>query len=180
VIAFLYAAVFFLSAFFPPLISRAGRSVLFGSMVQWLPGTIAISIALFLAAAVSDPRLSPRAAAAITIAFEVASSYGIAAAELLHPQSLDFLGNAPWIGLSWVGVWTLLFSIVVPSSPRRSLLAGLAASSSVPVMAAVSFAAYPPRVLPNGWQFFIVFCLSVPDGRRDGVRRRARALRARR
>ena len=157
VMAILYAAVFFLIDFFPSLISRADRSVQFGAVVQWLPGTIAISVALFVAAAVTNPRLSPLAAAAIAIAFEVTASYGIAAAELLQTQSLDFLRDATWIGLSWVAVWTLLFTIAVPSSPRRSLLAGLAASSSVPVMAAVSFAVYPPRALPNTWEFFIVF-----------------------
>src|SRR5437762_7800267 len=64
VIALLYAAVFFLSAFFPSLTSRADRSVLFGAVVQWLPGTVAILTALFVAVVVTDPRLSPRALAA--------------------------------------------------------------------------------------------------------------------
>jgi hypothetical protein len=154
--ALLYAAVFFLLAFFPSLITKAERAVLFGAVVQWLPGAISIFVALFVAAAVTKPRLSPRAAAAIAIVFEIASSYGIAAAELLQQRGLD-LGNATWIGLSWVGVWTLVFTIVVPSSPRRSVLAALAASSSVPVMAVVSILAYPPPMLPNTRQFFFVF-----------------------
>ena len=134
--ALLYAAVFFLAAFFPPLISKADRAILFGAAVLWLPGVISIAVAVFVAAVVSSPRLSPRAAAALAIVYEIVSSYGIAAAELLQPQSLGFLGNAPWIGLSFVAVWTLLFTIVIPSSPRRSVLAALAASSSVPAMAA--------------------------------------------
>jgi eukaryotic-like serine/threonine-protein kinase len=159
VMALLYAAVFFLSNIFPSLISKAGPAFLFSAPVQWLPGTISISVALFVAAVVTKPRLSPRAAATIAIVFETASSYGIAAAELLQPQSLDFLWDDTWIGLSWVSVWTLLFTIVVPSSPRRSVLAALAASSSVPVMAAVSIAAYPPSRLPNTEEFFIVFVL---------------------
>ena len=158
VMALLYTAVFFLIDFFPALISRGDRSAQFGSIVQWLPGTIAISVALFLAAAITNPRLSPWAAAATAIAFEVAASYGIAAAELLQTQSLDYLRDDSWIGFS-VGrrLDAPLFTIAVPSSPRRSLLAGLAASSSVPVMAAVSFAVYPPRALPEPWEFFIVF-----------------------
>jgi len=157
VMALLYAAVFFLAAFFPPLISKADRAILFGAAVLWLPGVISIAVAVFIAAVVSSPRLSPRAAAALAIVYEIVSSYGIAAAELLQPQSLGFLGSAPWIGLSFVAVWTLLFTIVIPSSPRRSVLAALAACSSVPVMAAVSFAAYPPPVLPTSGQFFFVF-----------------------
>jgi hypothetical protein len=95
--ALLYAAVFFLAGIFPSLVSRATRVVYFGSVVQWLPGAISIPVALFVAAVVTNSRLSPRAAAAIAIVFEIVSSYGIAAAELLQPQGLDFR-NATRIG----------------------------------------------------------------------------------
>ncbi len=156
VLALLYAAVFFLAGIFPALMSKADRAILFGSVLHWLPATLSIAVALVVAAVVTNSRLSPRAAGAMAIVFEIASNYGIAAAELIQPRGLDFR-NATWIGLSWVAVWTLLFTIVVPSSPRRSVLAALAASSSVPVMAAVSFAAYPPPLLPNALQFFFLF-----------------------
>jgi serine/threonine-protein kinase len=156
VLAVLYAVVFFLADFFPSLIVSAARASLFSSPVAWLPGTISITVALFVAAVVTSPRLSTRSAGSIAAVFEIVSSYGIAAAELLQPQSLDFR-NATWIGLSWVAVWTLLFTIVVPSSPRRSVLAALAAASAVPAMAAISIAAYPPPLVPNARQFFFVF-----------------------
>ncbi len=156
VMALLYAAIFFLADPFPSLISEAGRAVLFSAAVRWLPGAISITVALLVAAVITNPRLSSRGAAAIASTFEIAGSYGIAAAELLQPQGLDFR-NATWIGLSWVAVWMLLFTIVVPASPRRSVIASLAASSSVPVMAAVSFAVYPPPLMLNRFQFFFVF-----------------------
>src|SRR5215207_8661016 len=70
VMALMYAAVFFLADFFPSLVSSADRAVLFGAVVQWLPGTVAISVALFVAAAVTGPRLSRRAVAAVAIIFE--------------------------------------------------------------------------------------------------------------
>src|SRR6185312_9108865 len=54
-------------------------------------------------------------------------------------------------------VWMLLFTIVVPTSPRRSVVAALAASSAVPVMVAISFAVYPPPMMLNASQFFFVF-----------------------
>src|SRR5215207_2493851 len=60
VMALLYAAVYFLVAFFPPLISITERSVAFEAVAQWLPGTIAISVALFIAAVVTHSGLSPR------------------------------------------------------------------------------------------------------------------------
>jgi hypothetical protein len=156
VMALLYAAVFFLAGIFPSLVSQSDRAELLHSVVAWLPAAISIAVALLVAATATSPALSPRSAAAIAIVFEIVSSYGIAAAELIQPRSLN-LGNATWIGLSWVAVWTLIFTIVVPAPPRRSLLAALAASSGVPAMAAVSFATYPPPVVPNATQFFFVF-----------------------
>jgi serine/threonine-protein kinase len=153
VLALLYASVFFFAAFFPNLLFD--RAMLFSTIVHWLPGTISIVVALVVAA-VSSPSRPPRALAATALVFEVASSYGIAAAELLQPRGLDFR-HATWIGLSWVSVWMLLFTVVVPSSPRRAVLAALAAASSVPVMAAVSFATYPPPLAPDRGQFFFLF-----------------------
>jgi len=156
-LAIMYAVVFFLAAFVPQLSSQAGRVMLVSNIMHWLPGTLAIVLGLFVAAVVTNPTLPRQAAVAMAIAFEVASSYGIAAAELLQPHGgLDFR-NATWIGLSWVGVWMLLYTIVVPMPPRRSLLAALAAASSVPVMAAVSLKAYPPPVSPDAAQFFFLF-----------------------
>jgi hypothetical protein len=156
VLALLYAAVFFLAGFFPALLSPEDRALLFSTPVYWLPGVISILVASVIAAVVNTPRLSPAGLAALAIVFEVVSSYGIAAAEFLQPKGLDFR-NATWIGLSWVAVWMLLFTIVVPASPRRSMLGALAASSGVPVMAAISFAAYPPPLQLNRSQFFFVF-----------------------
>src|SRR5688572_11272171 len=156
VLALLYAGVFFLAGFFPNLLSAADRAILFGAVVQWLPGTISIVVALAVAAVLTSPRLSPAAAATTAVVFEIVSSYGIAASEFLHVGGLDFR-NATWIGLSWVAVWMLLFTIVVPTSPRRSVLVGLAACSAVPVIAGLSFRLFPPPMVPNGTQFFFVF-----------------------
>jgi serine/threonine-protein kinase len=157
VMALLYAVIFFLADFGPSLITAHGREMLVASVADWLPGTLSIAVALLVAAVVTNPRLSYRGAAVIAIVFEIVSSYGIAAAEFLLPQTLDFLWNDLWIGLSWVSVWTLLFTIVVPASPRRSWLAALAASSGVPVMATVSMAVYPPVTRPSALQFFFAF-----------------------
>ena len=156
VMALLYAVVFFLAAFFPSLVLEADSAAFFGDVINWLPGTVSIFIALVVAVIASRPGLSPRRAAAIAVIFEIASSYGIAAAELLQPQQID-PRNATWVGLSWVSVWTLLFTIVVPASPRRSVLAAVAASTSVPVMAALSFTLFPLPVRPDAMQFFFAF-----------------------
>jgi len=156
VLALLYAGVFFLAGFFPNLLSAEDRAIIFGAVVHWLPGTISIVVALAVAAVLTSPKISPAAAATTAVVFEIVSSYGIAAAEFLQVRGLDFR-NVTWIGLSWVAIWTLLFTIVVPTSPRRSVLVGLAACSGVPVMAALSFRLFPPPMLLTGSQFFFVF-----------------------
>src|SRR5690242_14375856 len=84
--AVMYAIVFFFAGFFPPLTSQAGRAMLVSSAAHWLPGTLAIALALLVAAIVTVPTLPRWAAIAVATAFEVASSYGIAAAELLQPH----------------------------------------------------------------------------------------------
>jgi hypothetical protein len=91
----------------------------------------------------------------ICLLFEVASSYGIAASEFLQP--LNFQGS--WIGLSWVAVWILLFTIVVPSTPVRSVMAGFAAITAVPAMVMISIAVFPPPELPAELPFSFYFGL---------------------
>jgi eukaryotic-like serine/threonine-protein kinase len=44
------------------------------------------------------------------------------------------------LGLSWVSVWVLLFTVVVPTSPRRAVLAALASVSAVPVVVGLMMA----------------------------------------
>src|SRR4029450_10027774 len=49
------------------------------------------------------------------------------------PTALAVKGS--WTGLSWVAVWTALFTVVVvPTKPRRALAAALASVSAVPVV----------------------------------------------
>jgi serine/threonine-protein kinase len=132
ILAVLYAFVFFMAAYFPSLLFAEYRSHLFSGFLVWVPGVISIAVALAVAALTSNPRISVRVVMVIGLGFEVASSYGIAAAEFLDPTVLDF--NASWWGLSWVAVWTLLFTVVVPSSPGRTVIASLASVSSVPVV----------------------------------------------
>jgi serine/threonine-protein kinase len=154
-IALLYAGVFFMAAFFPPLLFGADRREVFGHVINWLPGAFAITAAIVVAAILRLPNLSLNARMAICVVFEIVSSYGIAASEFLQPLNLE----GPWIGLSWVAVWMLLFTIVIPSTPGRSVMAGLAAISAVPVMVAVSIAVFPPLELPSNFflGFFFIF-----------------------
>ena len=130
VLALLYAVVFFMAGIFPALLLSPAH--FFSAFVQWGPATIAISVALVVAALTRIPRIPLKVVMHIGLAFEVVSSFGIAGAEFLDPSAINF--NANWVGLSWVAAWVMLFTVVVPNSPRRTVIATLASVSAVPIV----------------------------------------------
>jgi plasmid stabilization system protein ParE len=152
VLALLYAFVFFMAGVFPALAIPADRARFLESVVQWAPAVVSIAVALLVAAVVRSARVSLPAAMTIGLAFEVASSYGIAAAEFLDPRSLNMEGRIQ--GLSWVAVWVLLFTVVVPTQPRRAVVAALVSVSSVPVVVGIVMATHTTSYQLNSLQFF--------------------------
>jgi len=154
ILALLYAFIFFMAAYLPPLLFPAERALLFSSPTLWAPGVISIAVALLVSAVTRHPRIPLPAVMKLGMAFEVVSSYGIATAEFLDVRSLDMAGHY-WMGLSWVAVWTLLFTVVVPTSPRKALLTALASVSAVPVTVGFVIATHPEGPFhPNAEQFF--------------------------
>jgi hypothetical protein len=139
VLALLYAFVFFMVAVFPVLLSRQDRASMLGSFILWGSRVTSIAVALFVTALIRSKRIPLSVKLNIGLAFEVAAGYGIAAAEFLDPSALTVKGS--WTGLSWVAVWTALFTVVVPTKPRRALAAALASVSAVPVVIGFAMAA---------------------------------------
>ena len=132
-VALLYAFVYFFSGFFPALLFPADRALLFASPRYWVPGAISIGLALVVAAVTRSRRAPLPLIMSIGLAFEVVSSYFIASAEfLLDPATGDMLGH--WMGLSWVAVWTPLFTVVIPTRPAKALMATIASVSAVPLV----------------------------------------------
>src|SRR5438093_1154167 len=70
---------------------------------------------------------------------------------LMHPNARDPTAR----GLSWGAVWTVLFTVVVPTSPRRAVLAALASVSSVPVIIGLMIASGITSLRINPAQFFL-------------------------
>src|SRR6266480_5383425 len=151
VLALLYAFVFFMAGIFPALLFPSDRARFLGSFVQWGPSVIAIVVALLVAAVIRSARFSLPAAMNIGLAFEIASSYAIAAAEFADPMGLEMHGM---MGLSWVAVWIVLFTVVVPTAPRRAVLAALASVSSVPVIIGLMIASGTTSLRLDPGQFF--------------------------
>ena len=130
VLALLYAFMFFMAGVFPALLFDRAR--FFGNFVQWGPSAIGIVGAVLLAAVIRSSRVPLPTVMNLGLAFEIVSSYAIAAAEFGDPQGLET--HSGFLGLSWVAVWVVLFTVVVPTFPRRALLAALASVSAVPVV----------------------------------------------
>ena len=119
VLALLYGFVFFMSGIFPALLFPGDRARFLSSFVQWGPGVIGIVVSVLVAVAIRSPRVSPPMAMNLGLVFEIAGSYAIAAAEFADPMSLET--HRGFLGLSWVAVWVVLFTVVVPTRPRRAL-----------------------------------------------------------
>src|SRR6266704_699704 len=157
VLALLYVFVFFMAGIFPALLFPADRARFLGSFVRWGPSVIAIGVALLVAAVIRSPRLPLPTAMNLGLAFEIVSSYAIAAAEFADPMGLEM--HRGMLGLSWVAVWIVLFTVVVPTPPRRAVLAALASVSSVPftIVLIIASRATSFRIDPAQFFFGLVF-----------------------
>jgi serine/threonine-protein kinase len=144
-----------MAAFFPRLIFPDERQNLFERAVNWVPGVLSIAVALSVALALRMARVRPAGMTALALVFEVVGSYGIAAAEFLQPAGLE--AGLPWVGLSWVAVFMLMFNVVVPTAPRYAIVAALASVSSVPVMVMLSIWLFPPVRRPDEMEIFFRF-----------------------
>ena len=152
VLALLYAFVFFMAGIFPALLFPGDRTRFLGSFVQWGPGVIGIVVAVLVAAVIRSPRVPLPTVMNLGLAFEIVSSYAIAAGEFADPMALET--HRGMLGLSWVAVWVVLFTVVVPTAPRRALVAALASVSSVPVTIALVIASGATSVRIDPAQFF--------------------------
>jgi len=152
VLALLYAFVFFMAGIFPSLLFPSERARFLGSVLQWGPGVIGIVVALLVAAVIRSPRVPLSTVMNLGLAFEIASSYAIAAAEFGDPMDIEM--HRGFLGLSWVAVWVVLFTVVVPTSPRRALLAALASVSSVPVIVGLRIGSATTAFRLDPAQFF--------------------------
>jgi hypothetical protein len=156
ILALLYSFTFFMAAFFPNLLSADGRAQMMAEIAYWVPDVIAIVMALLVAAFTLSRRVPVKVILNLGLAFLVVSNYGIAVAEYINPVRLD---NNGWMGLSWVAVWTPLYTVMVPTRPSKALTATLGALSSVPVV--IGFMILSGRTIfnphPVEFFFWIVF-----------------------
>ena len=152
VLALLYAFVFFMAGIFPSLVIATERAIFLGSVILWLPGVLGIVVALLVAVVIRRGDLPLPTVMNAGLVFEVVSSYAIAAAEFGDPRNIET--HSGYLGLSWVAIWVVLFTVVVPTSPRRALIAALASVSAVPVVIALVAASSDTELPVNPPEFF--------------------------
>jgi eukaryotic-like serine/threonine-protein kinase len=138
VLALQYAFIFFVSDPLIAILFPDQRRAFLASPLRWAPSAISISTALIVAALTSSGRVTRARLLDVGLIFEVVGSFGIAAAQYLDPSR--YAEGPPWLGLSWVAVWMIGFTIVVPSQPRRALAAALASASAVPIVLCIAMA----------------------------------------
>ena len=160
VLALLFAFAFFMTNFFPALISQDWMRV-FEDVSSWAPGVVSIAVALVVFWLTTRSAFSPKTLMNIGVMFEIVGSFGIAMASYwgvyrgleYQPEHLDISG------ISWVAVWMLLFTIVVPMHPRRALLAAIASASSVPIVMALTMKYGGTSIVLTPTMFFLALVL---------------------
>jgi serine/threonine-protein kinase len=130
-LALMYAFTFFMAGFFQDLLFADARAMMLSSPLYWLPGVLAIAMALLVAALTVYANLALTTLMNVGLVFLILSNFGIALAEYTHLS--HFKGNE-WMGLSWVAVWTPLFTVVIPTRPAKALMATIASVSAVPLV----------------------------------------------
>jgi serine/threonine-protein kinase len=154
-VALVYALAYFLAGPAIYLLGDEGRRRLFSQTIFWLPPALSIAGALLVAWLASRPGISTRVKLYAGLAFGVLGSYGIAASEYhdIVAPVMYRMGPSDF-GLSWVAVWVLLFTVVVPTQPRLALLTAALSLSAIPVMYALGGNMYLP---PGEFFFTLIF-----------------------
>jgi hypothetical protein len=156
IVALLYAFVFFVSDPVTAFLSPGEWDIFVSGVLQWGPSAVSIATALLVAAVTGSKRLDVGTVLLLGLIFEVVGSFGIAAAQYVE---VDGYETAPPWGLSWVAVWMLSFTVIIPSPPRWALCAALASASAVPLVVGVVIQTYGTRVPITAQSFFIHIAL---------------------
>jgi serine/threonine-protein kinase len=157
IVAVLYAFVFFISNPLTAILSPEERAVFVSSVFRWGPAAGSIAAALVVAALTWSPRFTGGTALTVGLLFEVVGSFGIAAAEYLDVSR--YASAPPWGGLSWVAVWMLGFTVMIPSPPMRALLAALASAAAVPIVVGFAISTASDTISVPAPRFFLLIVL---------------------
>ena len=104
--------------------------------------SIALGVAVFVLSRQS--RLSAQRLLDLGLVFEVVGALGIAAVEFWHGFPTESFLDQKFQGVPWESVWIIVFPMLAPNTPRKILIASLAAASTGPLIVAGRAAAGVP------------------------------------
>ena len=118
VLALLYAFIFFMAGIVPALLLAGRSGPLPGQRAFWGPSVLGIVVAA--ARRGGDPERAPPASHAMNARPGLRDRQQLRhrRGRVRRPGGLE--AHRGMIGLSWVAVWVVLFTVVVPTSPRRA------------------------------------------------------------
>jgi len=169
IVALLYAIIFFLAAIFPQVLCQLGAQLNprvvcvegYFTLRSIGPPVLSILVGLVVFGIVRWSDLPAVTKLNLGLAFEVLGSLGIAVAEYhgvistIKYDGMENLAGSGGFGLSWVSVWVLFFTVLIPSPPRRALVAAMLSVSAVPIAFAVMASLGLTTVeLSRFWFFF--------------------------
>ncbi|UCG86504.1 MAG: serine/threonine protein kinase [Gemmatimonadota bacterium] len=177
-VALLFAVAVLVMNFVAALFTVEGQEYTYSHVIGWLPGVLAIAAALFVVWLTTWQRASVRTKLAVGLVFQVIGGFAIAMAQWwgLWDGVEDLSNNVHFqrsLGISWVAVWVVLFTVVVPTKPRLALLASVVTGATVPLTVALSTAfGGTPAVNASFffWGFVFPYVVLTPVAARIGSR----------
>lgn len=134
----IYAATYFLAYFGPALLEPSSLAEVFvHPATPVATASIGLGLGIYLLSRYG--RLPPETLIDIGLVFEVVGALGIAWANVWGswPEPGQFAhwfseirSRAGWVGIPWECVWILLFPLIVPATPGKTILASLGAASA--------------------------------------------------
>jgi hypothetical protein len=125
---------------------------------EWAPPVFLIVTSLIMIGLARWSPLSPGTLLTVALGYQVAVSFGITFSSYwdTFADMPAYLMESDVVGLTGVALWMLVFTVLVPTQPRRALVALLLSSSAVPIVYLLEVRADRAPVL-DGMQFVLVF-----------------------
>ena len=178
VVALLFAGAVFVANFVAAMFTVEGQEYTYRHVIGWLPGVLAIAAALFVVWLTTWQRASVGTKLAVGLVFQVLGGFAIAMAQWwgLWDGVQDLSTNVHFqrsLGISWVAVWVVLFTVIVPAKPSLALLASVVTGATVPFTIALSTVFGGTPAVPASfffWGFVFPYVVLAPGAALIGSR----------
>jgi hypothetical protein len=143
--------------FVAPLVNIPMRDLIPWGRPADVVGVLSIAVSLWLWRYTSRLSCRPQVALDLALGYEVLLAFGVGIVNQWDPQRL-LAGR-----LSWICVLVLLFPMIVPNTPRKTLIASLIAASMDPVGVLVAHlrGVETPGLIPLLWNYLPNYVCAV-------------------